>query len=174
MQNGLRSLFCITFLLFYATALQSQIGCTAGTEYGFGAIGYLGSADIGIEAGSGIAPNFVFASSPGKDIFVLYFPYVLGVKAVINPSTGKDINYSFKIGVSYNSMIKLGFGGGINLYVSEKPQILLSGGAIIYPKAENELRKRINKDENMNISKNNFSAPLTLFQPFLSLSILFK
>jgi hypothetical protein len=78
-----------------------------------------------------------------------------------------------KLGASYNTLLKAGFGGGIDFQVAEKPKIVLSGGTMIYPKAKEEIVKKINEDDGTNYAEDDLSAPLASIQPFVNISIFF-
>jgi hypothetical protein len=153
---------------------QAEIGLLLGTEYGFGALVRAGSPGFHLEAGAGFTPVLVFLQvSGGSDIFRVYFPGTVGAKAsfrVRSPEQGSQIDV--ELGGTYNNLLRLGVGGGIS-FRPVRSRLLLSGGAMIFPDAKDRLRLRINKDEGTNISDSEFQSPLTVFQPYLSVAILF-
>ena len=83
----------------------------------------------------------------------------------------EDNRFGIKFGLSYNTLIGVGFGGGVDYRVSKTPIVLLGGGLMFYPDARDKLLIRINEDEGRHYT--DFNAPLASVQPFVSLSILF-
>ncbi len=168
--------FLAASLLFapFPLAAQVAIGPVIGTEYGFGALVRAGSPRFQLEVGAGFTPVLVFvqAIGGGSSIFRVYFPGTVGAKAsfpVRVPEGGTQVNV--EAGATYSNLLRAGFGGGINARLA-KSRLLVSGGVMIYPDAKDRLRNRINRDENLNLSDSEFQAPLTFWQPYLSLAIL--
>ena len=128
------------------------------------------------EVGAGFAPLLVFVDVfPGDDIFELYMPATLGAKInVLLREVDEDGRLGVKFGVSHNSITGTGFGGGADYQFGREPTIVLSGGLMLYPDAEEKLRKRINKDKGTAFTEDNFSAPLAMVSPFLAVSLLFR
>ena len=167
-------LFLFTILiLFKASYSNAQVGLSAGTEYGIGFVAHVGTDAANLELGGGLAPLLFFADVTfGDDIFKIYFPGKVGAKLSIRTKGSEEEHrLGIKFGLSYNTLIKTGFGGGIDYQISKKPNVVIGGGAMIYPNAKDELRKQVNEDEGTNYSDDEFSAPLASFQPFVSISI---
>lgn len=161
--------------LSLASFAKGQAGLTFGTEYGIGFVAQVGSHATKLEIGGGVVPFLFFATSTfGDDITKIYFPGTIGAKLSFGTKKSDDENrLGIKLGVSYNTLIKTGFGGGIDYQVAKDPKLVIGGGVMIYPDAKDELRARINEDEGTNYTDEEFSAPLASFQPFVSFSILF-
>jgi hypothetical protein len=173
---GTRSILCTAlFLLLSTSVVHSQVGFTAGTEYGIGLVTRIGPAPAKIEIGGGLAPLFVFVDvTYGSDITKLYFPATIGAKLSFRVTdTTAENRLGIKLGANYNTLLGGGFGGGVDFEFNKDPVIVLGGGLMVFPEAEGKIRVRINEDEHTHYSESEFSAPLAIFQPFVSISILF-
>jgi len=171
-----RLLFMLVLIILSgATVVNGQVGFTVGTEYGIGLIAQLGPPATKLELGGGVVPFFFFATATfGDDITKFYFPGTIGAKLSLSTKKSAEENrVGIKLGASYNTLLKAGFGGGVDFQVADKPKIVISGGAMIYPKAKEEIVRKINEDDGTNYSADEFSAPLASFQPFVNLSIFF-
>jgi len=125
--------------------MQARMGLTAGTEYGLGAVARIGSNDMLVEAGGGLAPFWVFVT--GVDELEIYFPFTVGAKLSIATTKGDNPNrFGVKFGISYNSILKTGFGGGVDYVVSKDPQIVLGGGLMYYPGAVEGVTDKYRED----------------------------
>ena len=161
---------------FYAprAGAQTEVGLTGGTEYGFGAIATTGSRAVQFEAGVGLAPViFVATVIGGESIFKVYFPVAVGAKvsfAINKPGDGN--RRAIKVGATYNSLLKVGVGGGLDFRMSDRLKV--SGGVMIYPKAKERLIQQVNKDDGSNYDVDAFSAPLANVQPFVGFALFFR
>lgn len=161
------------------SSANGQIGITAGTEYGFGGIAQVGSHTAKLEIGGGLVPLFVFWQIHGpfveKNYFKLYFPGVVGAKlSVALTKPDRKDRLGVKLGASYNTIMKVGFGGGVDYSIAKKShRIVISAGFMIYPDAYDELLDRFNEEEETSYTKEDVSAALMSFQPFVSVSLLF-
>lgn len=172
----MRILFILLICFFSFTSLVfTQVGLTLGNEYGIGGILKIGSDNLKIEAGGGLAPFLFFVDViGGENITKLYFPITIGGKINFRISVSESDNrLGLKFGCNYNNLIGIGIGGGVDYQINRDPNLYLGAGAMIFPDAKEKLRVKINSDENTNFSETEFSAPLASFQPFVSLSILF-
>lgn len=75
--------------------------------------------------------------------------------------------------MSYNTLLRTGFGGGRDYQVARKPKVVLGGGLMMFPDAEDRIRERVNEDVGTSYTEDEFSAPLAFFQLFVNISILF-
>lgn len=151
---------------------RSGIALAGGTEYGFGLLGFGGGAGTRLEIGAGVSP--VLYSPMIADSLVanyLYLPFAAGAKLII-PFDEFGAGRTIKVGATYNWLLKLGFGGGIDFPVN--PRFRVAGGAMLYPQAEKELAKRYNRDHGTSFADSSFFAPMTTFQPFVGLTYLFR
>ncbi len=168
-------LFFTILILFKAYDSNAQVGFSAGTEYGFGFVAHVGTEAATLELGGGLAPLLSFTDATfGDDIFKIYFPGTVGAKLSIRTKGSEEENrLGIKFGLSYNTLLKTGFGGGIDYKISKKPKVIVGSGAMIFPAAKDELRKQLNEDKGTNYTDDDFSAPTAFLQPFISISILF-
>ncbi|MBN1272319.1 MAG: hypothetical protein JXB26_08615 [Candidatus Aminicenantes bacterium] len=171
--------FISSILLFFVLAgsafSQVDFGFTLGTEYGFGLIARAGTRSVMLEAGGGIAPTFILWNiNFGDTYFKLYFPFTAGAKLCfgLGGFSKNDIAY-IKIGGSYNTIMKMGFGGGADYTFGEKTKYVISAGAYFFPKSYDELLTRLNDEEGTHYAKDDTSSFLVQFQPFIAFSILF-
>lgn len=120
--------FFTIFLLIKASLGYGQVGLTAGTEYGFGLMAQVGTDAAKLEIGGGLAPLLFSADVTfGDNIFKIYFPGTIGVKLSIRTRGSEEENrLGIKFGLSYNTLIKIGFGGGIDYQISKKPNIVIT------------------------------------------------
>ncbi len=171
--QSLSALVAISLLLSSPT--YGQAGLTGGTEYGFGIIVRGGSRSAQLEVAGGLAPLLVFVSTNfGDDILKVYFPVSVGAKLSFGLSGPEAENrFGVKLGATYNSLMKMGFGGGVDYQLSKKPNVFLGAGLMIFPQAEDKVRIRINEDDGTSFTSSEFSAPLLIAQFAISLSILF-
>jgi len=179
-----RELFVGVFFFSISTIgfINAQIGINLGTEYGFGVITQTGSEAIKLELGGGISPLLVawsitssgFGYTSDEVKIKLYFPGVVGAKLNIKLSgEEKENRLGLKLGMSYNTILKTGYGGGVSYdMIGRKNTIVISGGIMLYPKADDELLARLNEEEGTSFTKNEATAFLLDIQPFVSLSIL--
>lgn len=146
---------------------SSQVGLTAGTEYGFGAYGRFGPR-VAVEAGVGFAPLLALNLTVAEDSKI-YFPLAVGAKLSI-PVSGPDAPtpISVKFGITHNAILKTGFGGGITARVGER--LVVGGGMMYFPKAQEGLTDKVNED-----TGSNYSAVVEesiAIQPVVSVSVL--
>jgi hypothetical protein len=155
-----------------ATTPRPGFALAGGTEYGFGLLGFGGGAQTRLEIGAGISPLWfspMIADSVVSNY--VYLPYAIGAKVII-PFNEFGAGRTIKVGATYNSLVKLGIGGGIDFPVS--PRFRVSGGAMVYPQAQKELVKRFNRDHGTSYADSSIYSPLTRFQPFFGLAYLFR
>jgi hypothetical protein len=154
--------------------LRAQAGpaITLGTEYGFGGLVAAGNRAVRFEIAGGFAPVLFYASgTSGGDILKIYFPAAVG--AQVGFALGDSTNErSLKLGVTYNTLIKLGVGGGLDIRL--RPKLRLAVGVMVYREAKELLVARVNKDDATSYSADSFSAPLAGVQPFGSVTIFFR
>jgi hypothetical protein len=154
-------------LLLPMCEATSQVGLTAGTEYGFGAYGRVGSR-VAVEGGVGFVPLLALNLTVAEDTKI-YFPLSIGAKLSI-PVSKPDATtpIGVKFGVTHNAILKTGFGAGITAKVGQR---LIIGGAIMYfPKAQEGLTDQVNKDNNSNYST--VIGESIAIQPVVSVSFL--
>jgi hypothetical protein len=169
--NAVGVLLCIVAA---TPAAEGQVGLTAGTEYGFGAYARVGTPQVAVELGAGLAP-FLFIGSDSYDDYVkLWFPVAAGAKLSIAVSKPDDPDrFGVKFGVTYNGILKTGFGGGVDYRVGRSPDVILAGGLMVFPDAAQGIVDRFNEDEGTSYTKDNMTISLGEVQPFLSISIVF-
>lgn len=145
----------------------SQVGFTGGTEYGFGAYGRLDRA-LGVEAGVGFAPLLVLNLTVSEDS-KLYFPLAVGAKLTIPVSKpGSPTPIGVKFGVTHNDILKTGFGGGLTARVRDR--LVIGGGLMYYPQAQDGLTDKINEDSGSSYTE--VVGATFAIQPFISVSVL--
>ena len=166
--KNLRIVFMLLFVLVPFVQSQAQVGLTVGTEYGIGGLARIGTERIIVEAGAGLAPLFVFVT--GVDELEFYFPFTVGAKLSIAASKPESPNrFGVKFGVSYNGILKTGFGGGVDYEVSQNPSIVLAGGIMYFPDAKQGVTDHYFEDTGNAAA---FEESLAI-QPMLSISIIF-
>lgn len=155
------------WLILPMSRAASQVGFTGGTEYGFGAYGRLDQA-LGVEAGVGFAPLLVLNLTVSEDS-KLYFPVAVGAKLTIPISKpGSPTPIGVKFGVTHNDILKTGFGGGITARVRER--LVIGGGIMYYPQAQEGLTDKINEDSGSSYTE--VVGASFAIQPFVSVSVL--
>ncbi len=169
-------------LLGLSSLIKAQIGVNFGTEYGFGIVAQAGSEEIKLEAGGGINPLLVvwrittigFGVSSDDTEIKLYFPGVIGARLNLKLSGEEDENrLGLKLGINYNTTLRTGYGGGLAYdMIGKKNRIVISGGVMVFPKADDELLDRLNEDEGTSFTQDEVSAFLLDIQPFVGLSII--
>ena len=173
--------FVSIFLLFVLTSSSNaQVGLALGNEYGFGIITQFGPPSAKIELGGGLTPLVVYwqnqtiSGGHDEDYLKLYLTGTFGAKINLALKNPQKNRLGLKLGVSYNTMVKVGFGRGIDYNIAMKPKnIVISGGFMIYPKAYDELLNRLNEEEDTDYSKDDVYAALINFMPFVGLTIYF-
>lgn len=171
-----RALVVIVFLQSGITTLAyGQAGVTCGSEYGLGFIAQIGPPEVKLEVGAGVLFFVFFANvAYGEDITEVYFPATVGAKLSLDTVQAEDENrLGIKLGMSYNTLFKTGYGGGIDYQIHKAPKLVIGGGVMIYPAAKDELLARLNKHEGTSYMDKDFSAPWAKVQPFISFSVLF-
>jgi len=166
----------ILFIFVPKASAQFEFGLAAGTEYGFGLLARVGTPTVMLELGGGLAPQFVFWTVYGgsNSYLKFYLPATVGAKLSFSSSkSSKESRIGFKFGVSYNTILKTGFGGGVDYTWGEKTRFVISGGAMYYPQAYDELLERLNDAEGTSYGKEDTSSVLMNFQPFVSFGIIF-
>lgn len=157
----------------------AQIGVAIGSEYGLGLVGRVGNTDAIVEVGGGIAPVWVFGLEQtrfgGSDeaFFEAFFAGAAGAKASLPISRSDEgINrLGIELGATYNTLIELGAGIGIDARVSER--IVLSGGVMYYFEAEDRLAEEVSERRNAPASSLDL-GPLVGYQPYVGLVILLR
>jgi hypothetical protein len=155
----------------------SNIGVNIGNEYGIGLIVRAGSNRIYFEAGGGLLPLFAFWDVQGiggassETYFKLYFTGAFGGKVNIALTQPDKDRLGLKLGVTYNGLIKFGYGGGLDYRVSPDPDIMISGGFMYYPDAYDTLFDKLKSEENKDFIKDESSEVLVGFMPFVSVAI---
>jgi hypothetical protein len=175
MKKRVLIILVLSLQVFAVTHLSAQIGLTAGTEYGFGGIARVGSYPLIVELAGGLAPVFVFVSVlGGDDVTKLYFPFTIGGKLSFAVSDKDNPNrFGIKGGISYNGILRLGFGGGGDFVVSKSPEIVLSGCLMIFPEARKGIVDQINADEGTHHPESWLEGGLMEVQPQVSISVIF-
>ena len=172
----------ITALLLVALASYSnaQVGLALGNEYGFGLMAQLGSPAARLELGGGLTPLVVYWQTQtifggnDDDYLKFYLSGTFGAKLNVALKNPQKKRLGLKFGVSYNTMVKMGFGGGVDYNIALKPKnIVISGGFMYYPNAYDELLNRLNEEEDTDFSKDDVYAALMNFMPFVGLTIYF-
>lgn len=175
-KNFVFSVVLMCLVLSGSAFSQMNFGFTLGNEYGFGLIARVGTPSVMLEAGGGIAPSFILWNiNYGSDVyFKFYFPFTAGAKVCfgLGGFSEDDIAY-LKLGASYNSIMKMGFGGGADYTFGEKTRYVVSTGIMYFPKSYDELLSRLNEEEGKNYAKDDTTSFLAQFQPFVAFSILF-
>jgi len=174
-------LFLIIFLLSGLNASSiAQVGLNLGNEYGLGLMVQIGSPQTKLELGGGLTPLLVYWQitdiwgSNDETYLKFYFSGTLGAKLNFALSNPEKDRLGLKLGISYDTIMKTGFGAGIDYNISQKPKnIVISGGFTIYPQAYDELLKHLNEEEDTNYSKEDVSAVLINFRPFVGVTIFF-
>jgi hypothetical protein len=161
--------------LFAVSFLHAQAGFTAGTEYGIGVVARAGTHDVMFEVGGGLAPLFFFAQvTYGDDITKLWFPFTAGAKLSFGISKPDEPNrLGVKAGVSYNGILKTGFGGGVDYEISQAPRVVLAGGFMYYPQAKKSVVEKLNDEDGTSYTEESLTATLLELQPIVSISIIF-
>jgi len=158
----------------------ARFGPVLGTEYGFGAMGMVGGGPVKFEFGGGFSPvlfllyiNNIYGSD--DSYFKVYPSGMLGAKlniAVSNPN--KKFVAGLKFGASYNTIMKLGIGGGGSFLLSSNRKFYsLSIGVMVFPKAMDELLDRLNEDEGTSYTEEQVNQTFGTVQMFLSFALLF-
>lgn len=152
---------------------QTNVGLSAGTEYGFGLIATTGTRAMQLEAAGGLAPVLFAATDyAGEFIFRAYFPGAVGGKVsfAINKEGPRR---AIKVGATYNTLIKLGVGGGLDVWLNDRVKV--AAGIMVYPQAKKAIVERLNKDEGTNYTLDNFeSTAIANMQPFVAFSYFFR
>jgi hypothetical protein len=104
-----------------------------------------------------------------------YFPGALGAKLSIGLNDPDEKGHiRLKLGGGYNTIMKAGFGGGMDLTIDDEPTaVVLTAGLMIYPEAGDELLDRLNDEENTSYTQDDVSAALMSVQPFVGISFFF-
>lgn len=164
----------ITFLLI--TNANGQVGLCVGNEYGIGVVAKVGPPAIKFEAGAGLSPLLVFWNISYQDDYIkFYLPFTVGaaVNIALTPPARKD-RLGLKFEINHNTIIKTGFGCGVDYVLVDKPhKVVIGGGFLYFSKAYDELLARLNDEENTHYTEVDVSAALMNFRPFVSISILF-
>jgi hypothetical protein len=170
-----RVLFLFIIVLIVPTILPAQVGFTLGNDYGIGVVGQVGTYGIKFEAGAGVTPIFFYAQViGGSDITELWFPFCAGAKINFALTDEKDPNrLALKLGVNYNQILGVGFGGGADYTIAVKPSIILSGGIQIYPDAKQGCIDKLNEDRSSYNKITDLTVSLVELHPYVSISILF-
>lgn len=155
--------------------VNAQIGITGGTEYGIGGIVRAGSHQTTAEFGGGIVPFFFYLTViGGNDVAKLYFPLSAGAKLSFALTDEKDPHRAgLKLGASYNSLIGIGFGGGLDYKISKKDPVFVAACMMVYPSAKQLLVDRLNEDDGSHYKESEVEMPLAGFQIVVSVSYLF-
>jgi len=176
-----KSLFLFIFLLLgFTSSSLSQVGLNLGNEYGLGLMVQIGSPQTKLELGGGLTPLLVYWQitdiwgSNDETYLKFYFSGTIGAKLNFALSNPEKDRLGLKLGISYDTIMKTGFGAGIDYNISKKPKnIVISGGFTIYPKAYDELLNRLNEEEGTDYSRDDVSGVLMNFRPFVGLTIFF-
>ena len=174
----------IVFLLLLVVACPSfaQVGISLGTEYGFGLAAQLGNRNVKIELGGGLVPVLVYwriigygpYGSIDESYLKFYLPGEVGAKLNISFSDTDENRLGFKLGASYNRIMKIGFGAGIDYRTGKKaPYLTVAGGFMYFPRAYDELLRRLNDEEQTIYNRDDVSAVLVGFRPYVGLTIYF-
>ena len=177
MKNKVISLSILLLIILWSSS-HAQVGINLGNEYGMGLMIQAGSPAVKIEIGGGLMPLFVYwqiediFGSNDQDYFKLYLSGNVGAKLNFALKEPEKDRMGLKFGASYDTIMKMGFGGGLDYNVSQKPKnIVISGGVMYYPEAYDVLLDRLNEEENTDYSKDDLSATIVNLRPFVSLTI---
>lgn len=173
-------LLCAIGVLCSPPSVAGQVGLSLGGEYGFGAIARVGTDAQGIEVGAGFTPVLVFGREQlfinGESVldevfFDAFFPATVGAKVNFRVRGSEDgtRRTAVEFGVSYNELIELGFGGGVEGRISDR--VLVSGGLMFYSKAADQLADKISEVRGLPVDEFEL-AFLVNYQPYVSFSIL--
>ena len=157
-----------------------QVGLAGGTEYGFGVVAQVGTPQVMLEVGGGIAPVLVVGSEQvqfggsvvSETVFLeVFFPATIGAKLSLRISGSDDgvTRTALEFGANYNSLLQVGVGGGFGARVSER--VVLSGGLMYYPEAGERLGAKVSEVRGFPVSRIDL-GPLAGFQPYIGLSLL--
>lgn len=161
-------------------ALGQSFGVVAGNEYGFGATARIGPSAALMEVGAGFAPLLVFGTEQVRfngtviqdDVFLeIFIPVAVGAKMSLRLKGSEDDKgrVGLKTGVTYNSLMRFGFGGGMDFGISENA--VIAAGLMYYPEADDELAKKISEERGYPPDAFDLSF-LVEFQFFVSVSLL--
>jgi len=177
MKMKIKYLILITIIIIFSVSnIRGQVGFTVGNEYGIGLVAQVGSPKTKLEVGGGLSPLLVFWNiTLGDDYIKFYLPFTVGagVNIALTPSERKD-RMGLKFEANYNTIMKTGFGGGVDYQLLDKPyKIVIGGGFLYFPNAYDELLDRLNEEENTYYSKDDVSAVFLNFRPYVNISIYF-
>lgn len=160
-----------SFLLI--SSATAQIGLNAGNDYGLALAAEVGSYKTKLEVGGGLTPILVYWNTDLDQYLKLYFSGTIGSKMNIALTDPDEKNrLGLKFGVSYNTIMKLGFGGGVDYTIAHKPyRLVLAGGGMVYPKAYDKLLWRLNEEEGTSYISDDISAPFMNFRPFVGITV---
>jgi len=171
-------LICLVLLLPIASS--AQLGFTLGTEYGVGLRADLGSSQTSLQVGAGFVPFVLiwetsrqsgFGSSSEEINIKFYTPASIGAKLSFKKNPAEDPGIRFKFGVSYNDLLRWGYGGGVDHVVSERTTV--SAGVMFFPDAFDRLLAKVNEEEGTFFDKDDVSMPLSSVQIIAAYTIFF-
>ncbi len=145
---------CIGIALSPLPLLGQEAGIALGLESGFGAFGRAGSEAVKVEGAAGFTPVISVVTTqlfingvPSLDETSVdfYFPLQLGARVSFRVSDpDADNRLAVRAGGSYNTLLKAGFGGGVDYGISEK--MTLAAALMVFPDAPDELKKKFIED----------------------------
>ena len=170
---------CGLSLIGSPSPAAGQVGLTGGTEYGFGVVGRVGTSPVLLEVGGGITPVLVLGTQQvqfngvvvsDEVFFEAFFPAAIGAKLSLRISGSDDgvTSTALEFGATYNSLLRLGVGGGFDARVSNR--VVFSGGLMYYSEAGERLGEKVSEVRGFPASLD--LGPLVQFQPYVGLSLL--
>lgn len=157
-----------------------QVGLTGGTEYGFGVVGRVGISPVLLEVGGGITPVLVLGTQQvqfngvvvsDEVFFEAFFPAAIGAKLSLRIGGSDDgvTRTALEFGATYNSLLRLGVGGGFDARVSER--VVLSAGLMYYSEGGERLGEEVSEARGLPPNLLDL-GPLVQFRPYVGLSLL--
>jgi hypothetical protein len=157
--------------LSQSSSPPSGFALAGGSEYGFGLLGMARTGQTRLEIGGGVSPVLFSPMIADSIVSNLYLPFAVGAKLLI-PFNEFGQGRSIKVGATYNTLLRLGIGGGVDFPVSQRFRV--SGGAMVYPDAKKALVARFNRDHGTSFADSSFYSPIMTFQPFVGVAYLLR
>ena len=176
----LLSLLLVLPLVVSPSRAAGQLGLAGGTEYGFGLAGRVGTSAILLEVGGGIAPIILLGTEQiqvggsvvSEEVFFeAFFPAVVGAKLSLRLGGSDDgvSRTAVEFGATYNSLLKLGVGGGIDAKISER--VVFSVGLMYYSEAGERLGEKLSEVRSFPVSGLDL-GPIVQYQPYFGVLLL--
>ncbi|MBN2105388.1 hypothetical protein JW835_15220 [bacterium] len=182
----MKKLFAAALILVVLSTFsygQAGVGFNLGTEYGTGLLAQFGTQKVKLEIGGGVTPILVIwqitvigSGYGGDETYTkFYLSGTFGAKLNIALNKEEKGRLGLKLGANYDTIMKTGIGIGVDYNISGKPKkpIVISGGFTYYADAYDELFDRLVEDEGEDFTKDDVSASLIGFRPFVSVTLFF-